>query len=248
MSHTIYMGYAAMQSRMDALELISNNLANQQSSGFKQQSFAFHVADALQDPDLTVLGSAINGPIVRVNGGTDFTTGSLAQTGNPLDLALTGDGFFVVRTPQGNRYTRDGNFRLSTAGELQTSDGFAVLGTGGSGDQPIVLPQGKVEVSQQGQVNVDGVAAGTLKIVTFKDAGVLTSVGASLFSAPAGTQEIPPAQTGIAQGFLESSNVNPVATVTQMIGLLRSFELLSQAVRTISRDVDQKLINELARF
>lgn len=248
MSHTIYTGFAAMQSRMDALELISGNLANLQSPGFKQRNFYFEVVGAMSDPERTSLGEAINGPMVSARGGTDFTSGTLGRTDNPLDFGLTGDGFFVIKTPDGNRYTRDGHFKLGPNGELQTNDGFAVLGAGANGDQPIVLPQGNIEVSSTGQISVDGVVAATIKLTSLQNVSELRPLGASLFAAPQGAVEVPPDRPGVAQGFLESSNVNPTATISQMIGLMRSFELLSQAVRSINRDVDSRLINDLTRF
>ena len=248
MSHSIYMGYAALQSRIDALEVLSNNLANSEASGFKQNRFYFQVMDLLQDEDLTALGSAINGPIVKTYNRTDFSEGSLTETGNGLDFALMGDGFFAIRTPQGTRYTRNGDFSLDSEGRLVTVNGEFVLVQDPRGDQVLTIPPGELSVTPSGQVNVDGVSIGTLKIVSFQDLSQLSPAGRSLFSVPEGTSEIPPTSLNLAQGYLEESNVNPVKAVTEMITLMRSFEMLSQAVHSLTRDVDSRLINELARI
>jgi len=247
MSHSIYMGYAALQSRIDALEVLSNNLANLQAPGFKQNKFYFQVQNSLQDESLTQLGSAINGPIVKTLNQADFSGGSLTETGNSLDLALMGDGFFSVRTPEGTRYTRNGDFSLDGQGRLVSANGDFVLAQDSRGDQVLTLPPGELNVSSNGQVSVNGIVLGTLKIVTFQDLSKLVPVGASLFRTPDGVDGIPPTSLNVAQGFIEQANVNPVKAVTDMITLMRSFEMLSQAVRSMTRDVDSRLINELAK-
>jgi flagellar basal-body rod protein FlgF len=249
MSHTIYMAYTGMQSQANALEVISGNLANLQSSGFKQRQFFYELLDSLRDRSLTPLGEAINTPVVRSGEIIDFSGGHLDETGNPLDLALTGDGFFSVQTPQGVRYSRSGAFRIDSDGRLMTVDGLSVLGSerGGESPQPIVLPAGQVEVAANGQILVDGISAGTLRIVSFQDNRDLLTVGGSLFQAREGAIELPPGRLSVAQGFLEQSNVSAVSSMTEMVRIMRSFEMLSQAVRSISRDVDQKLINEVGR-
>jgi flagellar basal-body rod protein FlgF len=249
MSHTIYTAYAGLASRAEALEMISHNLANLQSAGFKRTQFFFQALNQLRDHSLSPLGGAINGPVVRAWGTTDFSGGSLAETGNPLDLALTGDGFFAVDTPSGVRYTRNGHFTLNSAGELLTSDGHRVLGEGPNPEgQPLILPPGRVEVAPAGQITVDGVPAGRLRLVSFDDLSRLTAAGASLFRAEPGMERVPPSKTGVVQGFLEQANVGAVESVTEMIALMRSFEMLTQTIRSLNQDVDQKMINEVGRF
>jgi flagellar basal-body rod protein FlgF len=249
MSHTIYTAYAGLRSRAEALELISHNLANLQSPGFKRKQFFFQALNQLGDRSVTPLGDAINGPIVRTWGVSDFSVGSLSETGNPLDLAITGDGFFAVHTPAGVRYTRNGHFTLNSTGELLTPDGHRVLGEGPDPEgQPLILPPGRIEVAASGQITVDGVPAGRLKLVSFDDLSRLSAMGASLFEAERGLEETPPSKLGVVQGFLEQSNVGAVESVTEMIGLMRSFEMLTQTIRSLNQDVDQKMINEVGRL
>lgn len=248
MSHSIYMAYAGMQGHARALEVVSHNLANLQSAGFKQQRIFYEMLSGLQDEELTSLGAAINSPQMRARMVTDFSGGNIEETGNPLDFALLGDGFFSVLTPQGVRYTRNGDFSLGEGGRLQTTDGHAVLGVAADPrGQPLVLPPGNVEVAADGRVAVDGTEIGRLKIVAFADSGELVAQGSSLFQARPGTEELPPSQLNVVQGFVEQANVSPIQAVTEMVALMRNFELLSQSIRSLTRDVDQRLINELGR-
>ena len=113
---------------------------------------------------------------------TDFSQGNLQQTGNPLDLAMEGSGFFAVQAPNGVQYTRNGNFHLTKTGALVTAQGFPVLGDKGA----ITLPQGDAEIGPSGAISVDGVVAGQLKLVDFDSSVPLTSLGNAYYSAPLG--------------------------------------------------------------
>jgi flagellar basal-body rod protein FlgG len=230
---------------------MTNNVANINTTGFKSQKPYFQVRGIDKGAGFSQLAEAINGPIVDVKSGTDFTIGQLKETGNPLDLALTGEGFFVVETPQGIRYTRNGSFRLNRARELVTQEGFNVIAEG-KPDQKgrprkIVLPEGQVDVGLSGQVNVDGVMSGKLKLVAFEDLRQLQRVGGSLFKATGQATEVPPANSQIATGFLEQANVNAVKSLSEVVHLMRSFEMLTRAVRSLSNNVDQKVINDVGR-
>lgn len=246
MSHTLYLVYSGLQSRADALDVLSHNLANLQSVGYKKQRFAFEIRDVLTAPGASEIARATNGPLVRTGARVDFSAGELTETGNPLDLALAGDGFFAVLTPAGVRYTRNGHFQLDGDGRLVDTSGYPVLA---NDPQPreITLPTGSVEVSPAGQISVDGIAVATLKVVTFQDLAGMKALGGGLFEPPQGARELPPQELRVLQGYLEASNVDPVAQVMEMVSLMRSFEILSQAARSLSRDVDDRLVNELAK-
>ena len=248
MNHTIYMAYAGLRSRAQALEVMTNNIANIHTSGFKGQKPYFKVRENTEG-GYSQLAEAINAPVVDVFSGTDFSAGQLKETGNPLDLALTGEGFFVVETPMGLRYTRNGSFRLNKARELVTNEGFKVIAEGKQNQKPraIKLPEGNVDVGQNGQIAVDGVMSAKLKLVTFENLTQLKRAGGSLFEASAQAVEVPPARSQVAAGFLEQSNISAVKNITEVVSLMRSFEMLTRAIRSLTNNVEQKVINEVGK-
>jgi len=249
MSHTLFMSYSGLRSRMRALEVLTNNLANINSPGFKKSSAFFSILKAGSEGEYSELAEAIKGPQVQTSTVTDFSVGTPYETGNPLDVALLGGGFFVVDTPQGRRYTRNGNFRLDENRQLVNVNGYPVLGSAGSnsGGQPIILPEGEVRISRSGQISVDGVVTATMKVVTFQRLHDLKPIGNSLFRAPDGAVEYPPLQTTVQQKYLERANVNVMESIAEMISLMRSFEMMSQVVRSFSKDINQKLLHEVGK-
>jgi flagellar basal body rod protein FlgG len=153
-------------------------------------------------------------------------------------------------TPRGLRYTRDGSFRVNQARELVTVDGFHVVPEGWTPENQkrIKLPEGAVEVSENGQISADGVIVAKLKLVSFQDPLKLKRIGGSLFDAPGSAKETkPPATTSVAQGFTEQANLNPIETITTVLEVMRSFEMLTRTIRSLTKDVDQKVINEVGR-
>jgi flagellar basal-body rod protein FlgF len=151
---------AGLLSRMQALELAANNLANVNTSGFKGQQAMFR--SLVQQAGITSpMNRAVNDFGILSGTALDLSAGNIDATGNDLDVAIEGKGFFAVQTAAGVRYTRNGRFQLTSQGELVTADGDPVLGGGG----PITLPSGKVSISPDGTVSVDGAIAGQLKIV-----------------------------------------------------------------------------------
>jgi len=168
---------------------------------------------------------------------TDFSPGSLQKTGRPLDLALSGDGFFVLDGPDGPLYTRNGVFHIDAQNQLVTATGLVVQGEGG----PITLPAetslGQIYIGKDGTVRVsDGAESqeqGKLQLVSFTDTHVLMPVGTTAFAAPPGTptQE---AEAVVAQGTRESSNVSAVTELVELIGASRYFEASQRAMRTIA--------------
>jgi len=242
------MAYAGLRSRAQALEVMTNNIANINTTGFKGQKPYFKIRENMEE-GYSTLAEAISAPVVDVFSGTDFSAGQMKATGNPLDLALTGEGFFVVETPMGLRYTRNGSFRLNKARELITSEGLKVIAEGKPNQEPrpIKLSQGNVDVGQNGQIAVDGVISAKLKLVAFKDPTQLKRVGGSLFEAPANAIEVPPANSQVAAGYLEQSNINAVKNISEVVSLMRSFEMLTRAIRSLTNNVDQKVINEVGK-
>jgi flagellar basal-body rod protein FlgF/flagellar basal-body rod protein FlgG len=173
---------------------------------------------------------------------TDFSQGSLQQTGNPLDLALEGSGFFAVQSPTGIQYTRNGNFHLTKTGALVTAQGLAVLGDKG----PITLPQGNAEISPTGVISVDGDVAGQLQLTQFDSSVPLTSLGDAYYSAPAAAAN-PATNLTVNQGSLESSNINPVESAVSLIEIQRNAEMMQRALTTFHTEFNKIAAEDLPR-
>jgi len=176
---------------------------------------------------------------------TSFRQGPLRDTGNPLDLALEGPGFFAVETPAGVRYTRAGSFRLDAEGYLADQTGNRVLGV----DGPIQVGQAAtVAIGQDGSVHADGVLVGTLLVVDFADPNAeLRKEGANLFAPQEGAVPLAAEGTRVAQGTLEGSAVNVVESLVRLIELQRAYEASQRVVRSYDETLD-RTVNDLARI
>ena len=179
---------------------------------------------------------------------TDHSSGPLKQTGDDFDLALEGDGFFCVQTPDGVQYTRKGDFTLNADGVLVTRNGFPVLGEGGeitvtSNENP--NQYAKFAVDEQGNVSVDGKQVDTLRVVTIAELDRLTKTGDTLFKAPvAGAGEVKAENFRVSQGFIELSNVDAVKMMTEMIEVLRGYESYQKVIQAAD-DANSKAINQI---
>jgi flagellar basal-body rod protein FlgF/flagellar basal-body rod protein FlgG len=173
----------------------------------------------------------------------DMAEGNLQHTGNPLDLALDGPGFFAVQTPAGELYTRNGNFRLSAKGQLVTAAGDAVLGTAG----PINVPaNAQIAVGPDGTISMAGAVTGKIRLVEFAAPGQLAAVGGQYYSATA-KAATPALHTQIQAGMLESSNVNPVAAVVALITAQRQADMVGRAMSAFYSDFNRVAADELPR-
>lgn len=209
------------------IEAITQNLANLATTGFKRYmpvtSSSGSGADAAAETTLV----------------TDWSQGELRRTGNQLDLALDGQGFFEISTPKGPAYTRAGSFRLDEQGVLQNEDGFAVAWDGGSGALEAV---GKpIVVDPRGVVMQGGNEIGRLKLVDFDRKDRLQRIGSAAWSAPAGV-EPKPAEPSVHQGALEQANANSMDELVSMIVAQRHFENGSTVMRTL--DQTYKRLNQ----
>jgi flagellar basal-body rod protein FlgF len=232
--------YAALSGNMSALrrlDVISNNLANASTPGFKADQIQFEsVLAAVKNP------SAQDPALSNERFSTDFSSGPLQKSDNVLDLALEGDGFFVVNTPEGPAYTRQGNFHRGAGGKLVNGDGYEVQGQGGA----ITVSGGRIQIGSGGAVTVDGATVGTLSQVDFPKPYALTKSGGGLFK-PADPQVTPtPSSAQVKQGFLESSNVKVVVEMARMIETSRYFESCAKAVKSYD-DMAAKAANELGK-
>ncbi|MHC4454951.1 MAG: flagellar basal-body rod protein FlgF [Planctomycetota bacterium] len=214
-------------------EVIAKNLANANTVGYKKDIISFKQVLTQTDD--------IETSTVQTNFGIDHPKGNLTFTGNSLDITVDGDGFFTLETDNGIRYTRNGQFQLSNTGEIVTATGAKLLGQSG----PIQIPPGGIEilVDSKGNVRVDGNNIGTLMITNFTDLTSLVSTGDSSFTAPIESiNENNDIDIKVAQGYLESSNVDIVIELVDMIANMRSYEASNNVIKSFS-DLLERLIS-----
>lgn len=244
----LYTAAAGMMTEAARQEAITNNMANIETAGFKK--------------DLAVLRSAPQRPVVRIGDGEGISgsrsvigslgqgalvdriftlheQGGLRETGAALDVALEGDGFFVVETPDGPRYTRNGAFTLDADRYLVDDHGNPVLGAQGR----LQIAAGEVRIDAAGRIMSDGVPQGQLRLQSFADNSRLQKVGDNLFSAAAGLAQ-QPFNGQVHQGFLESSNVQALAEMVRMLAAQRAYET-SQRVLLAQDELLGKAVNEV---
>ena len=238
-----YAACAGLVARTEALDTITNNLANANTTGFRAQHNVFSsvLADAASSP-----GTAINQAMNRfgILSGTTLDTrqGALQKTGNQLDVGIEGPGYFVVQTANGPLYTRNGAFQVSSKGQLVTANGDAVMGQMGV----ITMVPGPVSISADGTISSNGALVGKLRVVEFPAGTQLTSLGDSLYSAPANTAAVA-TNSSVRQGTLESSNVNPVAGMVELITAQRSAEMMQRALSMFNSEMDKTASQELTK-
>ena len=237
-----YAALTGLLARTQALDVIANNLANTATAGYKaQREFYSALTASSNAAQLSPLNRAVNDYSVLGGMGLDLSQGNLQPTGNPLDLALQGGGFFVANTPRGIRYTRNGHFHLSTKGILLSDTGDPILDPRG---KPIRLPAGPVTVSSDGTISADGTIVAKLQIANFAAGVALTPEGASYFAAPVGAAR-PAAAASVVQGSLEQANLSPIEGMVGLIELQRNAELLQKALTTFDRDFNQTAVTDL---
>lgn len=238
MENSIYVALSRQMALQRQLEVTSNNIANMNTTGYKNQRMLF--TEFLEKPGMHEKISFVQDrAVVR-----DLSVGGMTQTGNPMDLALTGHGYFTVDTAAGPRYTRSGNFKMNDQRQMVDGGGLPVLADNG---QPITLPAGTsdVKVSGDGTVSTELGPVGKLNIVTFKREQMMTEVGAGLYVTDEEPQAAP-ADTKVAQGLLEGSNVKPVVEMTQMIEIQRNY-MSAQKVIENENDRIRNMITKLGR-
>jgi flagellar basal-body rod protein FlgF len=215
----------AMRAALLAQDILANNLANASTPGFRQSRVGFHMA-ALPAPPVD--GAAATPPMPDAVARIDQSPGVFQVTDDRLDLAIQGEGYFVVQTVNGERYTRSGHFQLAQDGTLSTSQGDPVLTDGG----PVLVPAGaNLEVAADGTLRAGDQVLGRLQVVTFADGGAgLRHAGAGLLASDSGSQ--PSEGASVLQGVLEAPNVTAVQSMVDMITLLRHFEMNQRAIRT----------------
>jgi flagellar basal-body rod protein FlgF/flagellar basal-body rod protein FlgG len=244
LSSGFYAACAGLRAQTQALELIAGDVANISTTGYRGQQPMFASLLATANGQLpNALNRAINDFGVLEGSRVDLSPGNLERTGNPLDLAIEGSGFFAVQTAAGVLYTRNGNFQVSPRGQLTTSAGDAVLGEQG----PITLPEGTASISSDGTISIQGAVAGKLRVVEFGPGTSPRAVGNSYYSAPAKAVR-PAAEAAIRQSMLEGSNVNSVQAVVAMIAVQRHAEMLERAMSTFETSLDHIAASDLPKI
>ncbi len=249
MDSGLYAAYTGLLARTQALDTAANNLANAGTVGFRAQRDYFRsaLAGIGEDTSPSQVGGAINDFGVLGGNLIDQGQGTLTATGNPLDLALNGPGFFAIQTSQGVQYTRDGGFTRSDSGQLQTAQGEPVLDTN---SQPITIPSGAINIASDGSISVatsDGSAiAGKVGVFGFPDDTALIALGTNRFAAPSGAQ--PTAiSASVQQGSLEGANLDTVHGTMQLILVQRQAEMMQKALSVFNNDFDKTAAEDLGR-
>lgn len=244
MDSGFYAACAGLKAQSQALEVAANNLSNLNTAGFRAQQTSFQSLLAVANARLSnPLNATINNFGVLEGSQPDLTTGNLESTGNPLDLAIEGQGFFAVQTARGVRYTRNGNFRISPTRELITAAGDRVLGDNGA----VRIPEGMVSIGSDGVISVNGAMAGKVRLVDFAPGTRLSAEGQTLLVAPDGTGQ-PAPQSTIRSGMLESSNVNAIGAMTKLIGIQREAEMLQRAMSLFHGELNRVAAEDLPRI
>jgi flagellar basal-body rod protein FlgF len=225
------------------MDILSNNLANANVIGFKKDRLSFQQmldqSTASNSDQVSKEGSSSDSLGVSIV--VDMGEGDIQNTGNSLDLAITGEGFFKVNTPDGVRYTRKGNFTIDGDGNLVTQDGFTVIGKGGN----INISGKNIVVDDKGEISVDGAQTGQLDLVTFDNLKDLIKLGEGLFKNDTDNPEVEiDGDTVIEQGYVELSNVNMTEEMVSMINCMRAFESYQKAMKILD-DLNSKAINQV---
>ena len=245
MDSGLYTAYSGLRATADMLDVLSNNLANVNTTGFKSDETFLRIYNhSVSAEDASLLNGAVNDSTVVRGTVSNFLAGSMKTTGRNLDVALEGKGFLVLQGPSGLMYTRNGNLHVNAQGALVSSEGFPVLGENG----PIQIFPGRVAISAAGEIEVEGSAVDTLRVVDFKEKVGLEKVGNSSFRSP-GSEGTPlePGEISIRQGSLEQSNVNPIKEMMLMITVMRQFESLQKTIYTMMNTVNDRSINQVGR-
>jgi len=239
------------------LEIISNNLANMSTVGYKGdiplfKSVLSNTQNQMQEAPGVALISLneqsslfkdANSFVVLDKIVTDFSQGVFKGTGNKLDVALDGDGFFAVETPKGIRYTRQGNFSLDSSNRLVTQEGYPVMS---SSDNEIVIDGKTIEINNNGEISADGKIVGNLNVVDFPKPYSLKKIGNSLFASI--EKDSQAKEYAVKQGFLELSNINVIREMIQMIDSLRSYQSYQKVIKMSMEVVASRAVNEIGRL
>lgn len=242
MDNTTFVGLSRQMTLRRELDIVANNIANADTAGFKIESL-MNAAEARRPAK----DAQISHPVrFTLDSGVarDFSQGAVKPSGNPLDIALEGDGFLSVSTDAGPRYTRDGRLGMDATGQLVTKAGDPVLDEGGA---PIVLRPGggAVTISTNGTVSQGDATVGKIAVVRFDNLSALSKEGNGRYLAD-GVAPVPAPDVQIMQGMVEASNAQPVLEVVKLIELSRAYERMTKLIDN-SQDLSRRAVERLGR-
>lgn len=252
MLRSLYIAGTGMITGRSKMDVITNNIANMDTVGYKKdqmisRSFSDLLLDRINDPNIINQRAEV-GPL---NTGThideivtDFSQGPMESTEEDADLAIQGDGYFSVLTPQGIRYTRSGNFAVDTNGDLVTQEGYYVMGQDGG---RLHIGTDEFAVSSTGTITAENKTVGTIRLVAFKDQTVLRKTGENLYTTYNNAQPAQAATASIKQGYLETSNVDMATEMVDMLATNRAYESSQRIVKMVDESLG-KTVNDIARF
>ncbi len=273
MSKPLWPAVSGAMARDHQIEVISNNLANVNTNGFKRDDITFKEylsknekmtaegeeipRSPIKDKDLYPLDGKDQSFVVVSGTQTKFSTGGFKVTDNPLDIALSGPGFYEIATPNGVRYTKAGSFKLSSEGKIVTSEGYPVLSKGAEGEVSdpagreinVSEHEGALHVNDRGDIYVGDEKIAQLSIVEFADLNQIRKVGSSNFENKnlAKNPGLEAVNTQAKQGMVETSNVNPVQEISNLIRANRMFEQDLKAMKTVN-EMLSKEVNEIGKM
>jgi flagellar basal-body rod protein FlgF/flagellar basal-body rod protein FlgG len=239
--------YAAMTglvARTQALDIAATNLANATTPGYRSEQEYFRSALLGPDASDSQLGRTVNNYGLLGGDRLSLVQGTIEQTGNPLDLAIEGEGFFQVQTPNGPRYTRDGGFHRAQSGQLVTAAGDPVLSSTG---QLIPVPPGEVSVGSNGVLSVAGGVVATVGVFTFPSGAELTPDGANHYLAPPDVTAIVSKNAAIRQGAIENANQSAIAGSLNLVLMQREAEMMQRALTVFHTEFNKIATEDLPR-
>jgi flagellar basal-body rod protein FlgF len=243
MDNALFVGLSRQMVLRREMDIIANNIANADTAGFKVESLMTRAEP--KAPAFTLGGPKPVKFVVDDGVLRDFTQGALRRTDAPFDLAIEGQGFFRVRTEEGERFTRDGRFRTDEIGRLVNGAGAPVLDDGG-GEIMIDPERGPVAIAADGTVSQGPERVGKIALVDFPDLGVLEKVGDNLFENPSNAFPQPAAEGRVRQGMLEGSNVRPILEITRMIEVSRAYESTAKMMDS-NADLARRTVERMGR-
>jgi len=220
-----------MKSRMEALDMLANNIANSGTAGFKSDREFY----GLYEQQL---------PVVQTQW-TDFSQGTLTPTGNPLNLALSGNGMFALNSPTGVVYTRNGNFQISKSNELATSEGYTLRNILDKGKPIQVDPTQPIDINKDGTVSQAGQDLGKIQVDS-PESAALSKLGSTYFALSGSKTPTAAQNIDILQGHIEESNVPVAESAVKLVSVMRQFEMLQKAM-TLGSEMSRNAIQEIAK-